>query len=429
VWDNTSSSGAYKAQTGSPIPAFVNTWNTLTGRNIAVCRAAVGGTALLASNKSLGGQDWSPAGTLFDNSITRYNATVSALTTLGHTVGKVFVIWSQGYRDALGGNDLETYGTANSALLTRWRSGTGKSDLNVYQELMYVPAAAPNQTVRDNCQLIKEQQLNSYATTPGLKIGFSDGSTYYDKGWTADDNLHYSQVGLNDMGAKFATAVAEDLGLVITDPGDPVDPIIKVTTSLAARILMGGQPLPPLPRVFGVGTTTWTVPDGYTAISIEGEGPGGSGGNGSATLKGGAGGGGAYSKLNSLAVSPGEQYEVIVAAGGSSTACQVKRLSDNVVVWKADYGINGTNGNPAADGAGGQAANCIGDVKTSGQNGGVSGIDNGGNGAPPLGGAGGAGPGAVAGASPGGGGSGALLGAAQVGGAGGAGTVIFTDAS
>lgn len=426
VWDNTSSSGSYKAQTGSPIPAFVNTWNSITGRNIAVCRAAVGGSALLASNQSLGGTNWSTSGTLFNNSITRFNATVSALTALGHTVGKVFVIWSQGYRDAAGGNDLETYGAANSALLTRWRSGTGVSDLNVYQELMYAPAAA-SPTIAANCMIVKDQQEQSYASTPGLKVGFSEGDQYAAKGWLAGDNLHYSQVGLNNMGVKFAQAVAEDLGLVITDPGDPVDPIIQIDTSIVARMLMSGKPLPSLPRTFGVGVTDFVIPfgEGISNISVEIEGCGGNGGNGSATLKGGAGGGAAYAKKNSVAVTEGETIRITVTAGGSQAFCQVEKLSTSTVVCRADYGRNGTNGNPNADGAAGLAANCIGDVTTSGQAGGVSGIDNGGNGAAPLGAAGGVyatGLG-IPGGFPGGGGSAA--GINQTGGVGGAGTVII----
>lgn len=417
VKDNVSSTGDYKAQTGSPIPAFCNTFTAATGRPLAVVRAAVGGTSLLASNSQTNG-NWDTSGARFGASVTRAQAAISALTGLGHTIGNVFVIWSQGYADAKVGNDLELYEAANAALVSRWRTALTRPALRVYQELMYAPAAAPAD-VKPRCLELRDAQLAGASYTDGLKIAFTEGEHYAEWKWLRWDNLHYNQTGLNYMGKRFAEYVADDLGFVVAPP----TPSPVGRTSIAGRHLTFAKPLPPLPRDFGVGVVTWTVPNQVFAISIEGVGPGGKGGNGSATLKGGAGGGGAYAKLNTLAVTPGDQFEITGTAGGSQAACQVKRLSDNVVVWKADAGKNGTDGNPAVDGAGGLAANCVGDVKTSGQNGGVSGIDNGGNGAAPLGGAGGVGPGAVAGAFPGGGGAGALQGASQVGGAGGTGLV------
>lgn len=118
-------------------------------------------------------------------------------------------------------------------------------------------------------------------------------------------------------------------------------------------------------------------------------------------------------------MTPGQEYDVTVTAGGTEAPCTVIRVSDGVIVWRAAAGKNGVNGNPN------------GDVKTSGQNGGVSGIDNGGNGAAPLGGAGGAGgvgPGPVAGTFPGGGGAAALAGGSALGSAGATGLVRITAA-
>jgi hypothetical protein len=412
VKDNVSSTGDYKAQTGSPIPAFCNTFTAATGRPLAVVRAAVGGTSLLASNSQTNG-NWDTSGARFGASVTRAQAAISALTGLGHTIGNVFVIWSQGYADAKVGNDLELYEAANAALVSRWRTALTRPALRVYQELMYAPAAAPAD-VKPRCLELRDAQLAGASYTDGLKIAFTEGEHYAEWKWLRWDNLHYNQTGLNYMGRRFAEYVADDLGFVVAPPETP--PASR--SSIPGRHLTFAKPLPPLPRDFGLGTTRWAVPLGQTALSIAGEGAGGKGGNGSATLKGGAGGGGAYCKLNTLAVTPGEEFDVFVAAGGSEQASTVTRVSDGVIVFKVAAGKNGVNGNPAVDGAGGLASDCIGDVKTSGQNGGVTGIDTGGNGAAPLGGAGGVGPGAVAGQFPGGGGAGALQGAAQVGGAG-----------
>lgn len=422
IHDNTSSSGVYQAQSGSMIPMFVNVFNQWSGAGCTFVRCAVGGTAILAANQPDPNKNWSDTGNLFGQSVTRIQAMLAAVVAAGHTVASFSIISSGGYADAKAGNALNTYGAENSALLTRYRTALSRPTMKIYQELMYAPIGSDSQQTRDNCLIIRDQQLASVASTPGLEIGFTD-STNYTTAWLNADRLHYNQTGLNNMGRLFAEYIAADMGFA--DPG-AVPPSPASRTSQVGRHLVFARPKPPLPRDFGLGTTRWKVPIFTTAVSIAGVGPGGKGGNGVVGLKGGAAGGGAYSKLNTLAVTPGQEYDVTVTAGGTEAPCTVTRVSDSVVIWRAAAGKNGINGNPNGDGAGGLAADCIGDVKTSGQNGGVSGIDNGGNGAAPLGGAGGIGPGPVAGAFPGGGGAAALAGGSALGGAGGTGLVRIT---
>lgn len=420
IKDNVSG-GAYKAQTGSMIPMFVNTFNQWNLAGTVFCRAAVGGTSFLAENDQ-GGGNWSPTGSLFNDSVTRFQAMIAAVAAAGHTLRSFNIISSGGYADAKMGNNLTAFKAANIALLSRYRTALSMPTLKIYQELMYAPIGSNSEQTRQNCLYIRQQMIEAAAETPGLELAFTD-SVNYTEADLNDDKLHYNQSGLNNMGKRFAQYIGEDMGFA--NPGIPPPPP-GAQTSIVAHRLMFSRPKPPLPRDFGVGTTRWVCPIFTNHIKMQAEGPGGKGGNGSATLKGGAGGGGAYAELTSVAVTPGVEYDVTVTAGGTETSCTVTRVSDGVVILRAAAGKNGANGNPAVDGAGGLATDCIGDVKTSGQNGGVSGIDNGGNGAAPLGGAGGTGPGPVAGAFPGGGGAGALLGAAQVGGAGGAGLVRFS---
>lgn len=423
----------YYAQTGSPVPAFANYWTTATGRPVMVVRAAVGGTALLHANAQSQG-DWSTAGANFGNSVSRFTAAKADLISLGHTVGRVHVIWSQGYRDAVGGNDLGnetiappfgTYGNATAALVSRWRAALGVSDLRVYIEEMYAPAAAPNQTVRDNCNQLRQEQVDAVAGTPGLVFGFTEGDTYASRNWLNSlDHLHYTQAGLNYMGRAYGAVMVADLGIVPAAPQKP-----QASASLAARLLsISPEPIP-APIYVIPGTYSFVVPAGISFAAIESEGAGGSGGGGGIGLKGGAGGGGAYS-YNMVAVTPGETLNITVGAGGAGTTgagvagglSQVVRASDATVLCKAVGGQGGAAGAPTTDGAGGAAASCVGSVKTSGQGGGVSGIDNGGAGAAPLGGAGGPGPGPNPGVAPGGGGAGANPGTAA-GGAGAAGVI------
>ena len=64
------------------------------------------------------------------------------------------------------------------------------------------------------------------------------------------------------------------------------------------------------------GTTTWTVPAGVTSISVAAVG---GGGGGAQNTSGGSGGsGGLLNYVNSVAVTPGDVYTVIVGSGGAT---------------------------------------------------------------------------------------------------------------
>src|SRR5262247_954414 len=65
------------------------------------------------------------------------------------------------------------------------------------------------------------------------------------------------------------------------------------------------------------GTFTWTCPAGVTSVQAEVWAGGGGGGAGNGVdTGGGGGGGGAYSKKNTIAVTPSTGYTVIVGAAG-----------------------------------------------------------------------------------------------------------------
>lgn len=67
------------------------------------------------------------------------------------------------------------------------------------------------------------------------------------------------------------------------------------------------------------GTYTWTCPAGVTSIRVEAYGAGGGGGRGDGSNfhGGGGGGGGAYTVNNAVAVSPGQNYTIVIGAGGA----------------------------------------------------------------------------------------------------------------
>lgn len=148
--------------------------------------------------------------------------------------------------------------------------------------------------------------------------------------------------------------------------------------------------LPAVPQIFAVSpetfnaTATFTTPTGIYAVGGECRGGGGGGStNGSAAARpGGGGGGGAYSKTNSIAVTPGQGYTVtvgaavaaevagnqssftgnssqtVVAAGGSRTidrtgAAGGVTTSPTVGDTKFAGGVGGTAANTGNNGGGG----------------------------------------------------------------------------
>ena len=113
------------------------------------------------------------------------------------------------------------------------------------------------------------------------------------------------------------------------------------------------------------GTTTWTAPAGVHTIIVEAWG--GGGGGGGSTSGSGGGGGGAYAR-STIAVTPGQTYDVVVGAGGSGrtgTGADSHFNSSSTVMAKGGAGSTSSTG-----GGGGEASSSVGDVKFSGSAGG-----------------------------------------------------------
>lgn len=226
---------------------------------------------------------------------------------------------------------------------------------------------------------------------------------------SAGDKLHHSERGIAFVTKEILRRLTERIP---TPQATVTTPASLMPTTVPATITM-------------IGTRDFTVTSGNQTFAIECVGGAGAGGGGKAGLQGRGGGGGAYAKKNTFTFSVGSVLRVTVGVGGAGVpeavgnpgvASQVVYLSGpdfaaGTVLCKADFGTGGDFGKavPGPVGQGGLAANCVGDVKTSGSNGSGS---TGGAGAAPLGGAGGAitGGAITAGNAPGGGGSGGIAG-------------------
>lgn len=125
----------------------------------------------------------------------------------------------------------------------------------------------------------------------------------------------------------------------------------------------------------------WTCPANVHRVAVECEGAGASGGKAAVANTGGGGGGGAYAKTNTVAVVPGQQYQVTVGAGGIHINGSEAGVAGGDS-WFSTTGVaptttaegclaKGGTGAPNASGAGtgGSAALSVGDTKTAGNNG------------------------------------------------------------
>lgn len=125
-----------------------------------------------------------------------------------------------------------------------------------------------------------------------------------------------------------------------------------------------------------ISSTTWTVPEAVSSVTIEVWAGGGSGGGSGALPSGGGGGGGAYSKLNSFAVTVGNSYTVTVGIGGGNPGGGNNGVAggdswfnstSTVLAKGGGGGVAGTGiGTNGTGGGGGAAASGVGDVKFSG---------------------------------------------------------------
>lgn len=181
---------------------------------------------------------------------------------------------------------------------------------------------------------------------------------------TRDYYIRYSFVRVSDSDTNGRIAWTEQR----VDSGSDVEVAyevnnidVPVTLDCAAEIDSGsGGDTEEVTETFSTaGSHSWTCPNGVTEATVECWGGGGNGGHSSGTSGGGGGGGGAYS-LQTVSVTPGDSYPLVVGgAAGDSYFVDV-----STVLAKG-----GANGSGTTGGTGGAAGSGVGSVKHSGGNG------------------------------------------------------------
>jgi hypothetical protein len=120
------------------------------------------------------------------------------------------------------------------------------------------------------------------------------------------------------------------------------------------------------------GFNRWKCPEGVTSVTVECWGSGGGGGLGllspSGSAGSGGGGGGAYSKKNTVAVTPGSCYTVFVGFGRESDNTDADSYFIDNLTAMAKGGRSAQTGT-STGGVGGSAATSVGDIKYNGGNG------------------------------------------------------------
>lgn len=128
-------------------------------------------------------------------------------------------------------------------------------------------------------------------------------------------------------------------------------------------------------------TTTYVIPAGVMSLQVEAIGGGGAGRSPQPDCSKGGGGGGAYAKTNSIRVIPGKAYVFTVGLGGAdnsssdgSPSSMTGEDGQSVLAAAGKVGPSILDHHPAVypilGGAGGAAADCVGDVTYSGGKGG-----------------------------------------------------------
>lgn len=126
--------------------------------------------------------------------------------------------------------------------------------------------------------------------------------------------------------------------------------------------------------ITAAGTYSWLCPPGVTSVSVVCIGAGGAGGGGPQNIGGGlyaGGGGGGCAYKNNISVTPGQSYTVVVGAASINAKAGEPDGGNSYFINTSTVKAQGGQSGSASGLNGGYAAQCVGDGKYSGGNGGA----------------------------------------------------------
>jgi len=197
-----------QAASGSAWPAFVETFNRLTGDTVIIVAAARGGSSNHVKAELHGMGTWSPTGQLllFDAAVTKVKA---AMKKTGLSLSAI--VWIQGERDANAINSGQLspmeYRDSLKELIQRFRS-----ELGGHTPFFIVKTGYYRHHPQKGFDQVRIAQTHIAQHLDQVYIAFEHTNTFFERGWMTDD-IHYNQRGLNAVGEAVATQVVEKIGI------------------------------------------------------------------------------------------------------------------------------------------------------------------------------------------------------------------------
>jgi hypothetical protein len=204
----TIGSSATKSHYGSIIPSFGNTYYNRTSRLFCAVPSSVNGTSQTVAG-DVGNGNWDTTGVLFDSAVARVNSAMSVLAAKGYNPIFKGVIWLQGESDAIALEaatiTVADYTAAFRKMIKKFRIIYGPTmPFNIIR--IGTSNTHPDsywKSIRDAQQAV----ANSDSVT---QIVYYNAVNFFTRSLMVD-NLHFNQVGLNEVGRLTAMAVTSHM--------------------------------------------------------------------------------------------------------------------------------------------------------------------------------------------------------------------------
>lgn len=205
----TISGSADRAIYGSAWPQFCNTYFNRTSRMVCIVPSSRSGTSQTVAG-DVGNGNWDTTGVLFDSAVARVNSSMLTLARSGYNPIFKGVVWLQGESDAIayeaGSITVTDYTNAFKKMLRRFR--------NIYGASMpfYVIQIGTSTTHSDfpwwsDIRGAQQTVANQDSMTT---IVYYNARNFITRGLMTD-NIHFNQIGLNEIGQLSALAVTSHM--------------------------------------------------------------------------------------------------------------------------------------------------------------------------------------------------------------------------
>lgn len=192
------------ANTGSAWPSFGITYYTITNNLVCFVPSAFPGSSQTAA-ASIGLGTWDTTGTLWDTSVARLQAAMTALTAQGYSPTFKGVLWGQGEQDAVAINSaIITQADYQAALLKM--IGRYRATLGQRMPFYIFRTGVPNGASDVGYALVRASQLAAMNGDSLTNIVFYNAMYFLARGLMPDP-YHYTQAGYDEMGRIGAQTV------------------------------------------------------------------------------------------------------------------------------------------------------------------------------------------------------------------------------